>query len=35
MSTNVAPVACGRRKKRFTDVDLVPLDVAIEPFRCV
>merc|ERR1711936_72525 len=34
MSTATAPVACGKRKKRFTDLDKqVSLDGAIEPFR--
>merc|ERR1712177_18417 len=34
MSTATAPVACGKRKKRFTDLDSqVSLDGAIQPFR--
>merc|ERR1712154_712770 len=34
MSTATAPVACGKRKKRFTDLDKqVALDGDIQPFR--
>merc|ERR1712020_156748 len=34
MSTATAPVACGKRKKRFTDLDKqVSLDGAIQPLR--
>merc|ERR1712241_395264 len=34
MSTATAPVACGKRKKRFTDFNKrISLDGAIEPFR--
>merc|ERR1712154_735233 len=34
VSTATAPVACGKRKKRFTDFNKqISLDGAIEPFR--